>query len=484
MTIFGGDSDVPEDLDSEKYWLELGIPQEKIKKMGRADNFWGPTGNEGPCGPTTEIYVKPSPDAEAIEIWNVVFNEYYCHSDKHLKKLSTPGIDTGMGLERLSAVVQKVPTVFDTDLFVPILDLIEIKDLSDEDFKIKRIIADHLKSAAFLIADGILPSKNDRGYILRRLLRRVVRYEKLYLLSRDFHIKIIKKVVELYKKQYPDLEKKLQTIIKITEDEKEKFSTTLDRGLNKISKFIKEGTNFTEKLSSGATLLGLQYDYNNIGKLIFDLYQNDGFPFELATEELRKHISNIDIKKLKEVFDLAFSSHQEVSRAGVEKKFGGHGLKLDTGELKAASEEELQKVTRLHTATHLLHAGLRKVLGDTIQQRGSDITAERLRFDFLFDRKLTEEEKTAVEKYVNDAISANAEMIHKDMPYEEAIASGFLAFFRGKYPAIVSTYELPGWSKEVCGGPHVSRSGEVGKFRIIKDEASSAGVRRIRATVE
>ena len=199
------------------------------------------------------------------------------------------------------------------------------------------------------------------------------------------------------------------------------------------------------------------------------------------TEELVKERGG---KLNKNLFEDELSLHQEISRVGVEKKFGGHGLKLDTGELKAASEEELQKVTRLHTATHLLHAGLRKVLGDTIQQRGSDITSERLRFDFIFDRKLTDAEKMAAEKYVNDAVDADVEMIHKEMPFDEAIASEFLAFFRGKYPAIVSTYELPGWSKEVCGGPHVSRSGEVGKFKIIKDEASSAGVRRIRATIE
>ncbi|MEK7120373.1 MAG: alanine--tRNA ligase-related protein, partial [Patescibacteria group bacterium] len=331
--------------------------------------------------------------------------------------------------------------------------------------KAERIVADHMKSAVFLLTDGIRPSNVLQGYILRRIIRRSIRYAKMLGLPADFYADVIDEIIKIYDHNYPDILKQKDAILDELQKEIQKFEKAVEHGIKKFEEFYNQ--KIFEDEASGA-------------KCAFELYETYGFPFEL-TEELVKERGG---KLNKNLFEDELSRHQEISRAGVEKKFGGHGLKLDTGELKAASEEELKKVTRLHSATHLLHAGLRKVLGDTIQQRGSDITAERLRFDFLFDRKLTDEEKAAVEEYVNDAVTANVEMIHKDAPYEEAIASGFLAFFRGKYPAIVSTYELPGWSKEVCGGPHVSRSGEVGKFRIIKDEASSAGVRRIRATVE
>jgi alanyl-tRNA synthetase len=479
---------VPEDLQSYEIWKEIGVPENKIRKEG-IDNFWGPTGNEGPCGPTTEIYVKPSPDVEAIEIWNIVFNEYYCHSDKHLEKLPTPGIDTGMGLERLAMVVQKVPTVFDTDLLIPL-----IKILPDKlDAKTKRIFADHSRAICFLISDDITPSNKEAGYVLRRLMRKIISQEELRSLNKEVIDSVIDKVIENYHSAYPKLIDAKNKIFEEMNTERKKFSDVL----KKTRAFIMSGKIALDPSETNSNRLTFKSFYlkQDIVDLIFDAYQSYGSPPEITIELIQKgklygaaDSISLDqpeeLEGIKKMLEKKFIHHQEISRAGVEKKFGGHGLKLDTGEIKAASEEEIKKVTRLHTATHLLHAGLRKVLGNTIQQRGSDITSERLRFDFTFDRKLTAEEKAAVEKYVNDAVAADVEMIHKEMPYDEAIVSGFLAFFRGKYPAVVSTYELPGWSKEVCGGPHVSHSGEIGKFKIIKDEASSAGVRRIRAIVE
>lgn len=461
VTIFGGDKEVPADIESEKYWKELGIPPEKIRKMGREDNFWGPTGNEGPCGPTTEIYVKPNSNAEAIEIWNVVFNEYYSFPDKHLEKLKTPGIDTGMGLERLTAVVQKVPTVFDTDLFQDPFK--EIFKTIPGDIRSKRIVADHLRASVFLLADGIRPSNKDRGYVLRRLIRRLYIHSKRLgsILTVEDLKGNIDKIIEKYTKAYPELTRQSKII-------KDEFTKEVSRFSITLEKAIKE-------LKSKDTALD--------GKRIFYLYQTYGLPIEATQEILTEWGRPLDSLTLQNAQE-EFKKHQEVSRAGVEKKFGGHGLILDTGELKAGSPEELQKVTRLHSATHLLHAALRKVLGDTVHQMGSDITNERLRFDFTFDRKLTDAEKQAVEQYVNDAIDADVAVVRKEMPFEEAVASGALAFFRGKYPPVVSTYEFPGWSKEVCGGPHVEHTKIIGKFKIIKDEASSAGVRRIRATVE
>lgn len=440
VSVFGGEGEVPEDIESQTIWKSLD-PSLVIKKFGRSDNFWGPTGDEGPCGPTTEIYV------EGIEIWNIVFNQYYCQKDGRLEPLKTPGIDTGMGFERLVMIMQKKENVFETDLFKPITHILLSLGTREQ-----RVIADHTRACAFLIADGVRPSNKDQGYVLRRLLRR------LMLPLGAAHKSILEPfqiVVDYYSEFYPNLDKKV--ILSVVGEEENKFSKTVAQGLKEIDK-LKDIDAF----------------------IAFKLYESYGLPFEVI-----KDIAGDKAKNLtREAFDVEFKKHQEKSRAGAEKKFGGHGLLLDTGELKAANEAELAKVTRLHTATHLLHAALRKVLGETVQQAGSDITSERLRFDFTFQRKLTVDEVKRIEDLVNDAVGRDLKVTKKEMLYKDAIKTGALSFFKLKYPSNVNVYSVGDFSKELCGGPHVENTGIIGKVTITKEEAVSAGVRRIRATVD
>ncbi len=442
VTVFKGEDNVPADDESEQIWKLIDSNIE-VKKMGRSDNFWGPTGDEGPCGPTTEIYVN------GVEIWNVVFNEYFCNKDKSLTKLEKPGIDTGMGLERLAMVVQAKKNVFETDLLEPIFKLTP----TELDDRIRRIIADHSRSVAFLLSDGVRPSNKEQGYVLRRLMRRVINHmsKSDITLMHD----IFAKIVEIYGQFYPNLD--TNTLVHEFDHEKEKFDKTLHQGLRELG-------HISEIDAPSA----------------FRLYESYGLPFEII-----KDIAGEKAKSLtREAFDEEFKKHQEKSRAGAEKKFGGHGLLMDTGELKAGNEEELKKATRLHTATHLLHASLRKVLGNEVHQAGSDITSERLRFDFAFGRKMTPEEIKQVEDMVNEAVQKDYPVTKEEMSYEDAIKSGAMAFFKLKYPPMVNVYSVGDFSKELCGGPHVSHSAEVGKFKITKEEAVSAGVRRIRATVD
>lgn len=452
VSVFKGDSEVPADTESEKIWRSLGIVN--VKKEGRADNFWGPTGRQGPCGPTTEIYVK-NVAGQGVEVWNIVFNEYYKYPDGRLGKLKTPGVDTGMGLERLAMAVQDKPTIFETDLFSPLVGLLP----STMAMRTKRILADHIRGIAFLISDGIRPSNKEAGYILRRLMRRVIVY--WYLANNPMVIEhLFEEVFEHYEKFYPELNR--EVVLEEFNVEKERFQVTLQRGLKELER---------------AAALD--------AKTAFRLYESFGLPYEII-----KELGGVKAATLRrEDFDKEFTKHQEVSRAGREKKFGGHGLILDTGELKAGSEAELKKVTRLHTATHLLNQALREVLGGEVIQRGSDITVERTRFDFTFPRKLTDEEIKKVETIVNEKIREDLPVNFKEMSKEEAEKTGALHFFKGKYPEKVKVYYIgksleTAWSKEFCGGPHVGYTGEIGKFKIIKEEASSAGVRRLRAIVE
>lgn len=449
VTVFEGEPGVPADEESEQIWKSLD-PTITVKRFSRADNFWGPTGDEGPCGPTTEIYV------DGIEIWNVVFNQYYQQKDKTLEPLKTPGIDTGMGLERL-VLVKQFPgeagnkTVFETDLFTSVLQLLPV----ELNTRVQRIIGDHSRAIAFMISDGMRPSNKDQGYVLRRLMRRIIVHEHLInSAALDFNA-IFKAVVDQYGTFYPELN--YLTVVEVFAAEKEKFSKTLKNGLREL-----------EKLSSIDA------------EVAFKLYESHGLPYEVI-----KELGGAKAELLtRDAFDNKFKEHQEKSRAGAEKKFGGHGLILDTGELKAANEEELQKVTRLHTATHLLHAALRKVLGEAVRQAGSDITAERLRFDFAFERKLTPEEISEIEEIVNNAVQEDYTVTKEELPYEEALKTGALSFFKLKYPPKVNVYSVGDFSKELCGGPHVGHSGEIGTFKIVKEEGVSAGTRRIRAIVQ
>ncbi len=446
VTVFGGDEEVPPDEESEKIWRNLGIA--KIEKRGREDNFWGPTGKEGPCGPTTEIYVGET------EIWNIVFNEYYCKADRSLKKLKQSGVDTGMGLERLAMVLQGRQNIFETDLFTPLISF----PPPEMPMREKRIICDHLRGSTFLLADKVRPSNKERGYILRRLMRRVFVYEMK--LSPGVFEEITKTIIRDYGSFYPELVREKEAVLDEFGKERERFVKTLGRGIKELNKLGKID-----------------------GVAAFDLYQSYGFPYEAI-----KDLGGDRAKMLsRESFDEEFKKHQEISRAGQEKKFGGHGLLLDTGELKAVDEKEIKIVTRLHTATHLLNAALRKVLGEGIRQEGSDINAERTRFDFTFPRKLTPDEVKKIEDWVNDIIRRDATVEFKEMPYEEAVKTGAIRFWREKYPTRVKVYTVfdsktgEVFSRELCGGPHVTRTGEIGEFKIVKEESSSAGIRRVRA---
>lgn len=451
VTIFGGDKEVPEDKESEEIWKNLDV--KKIEKHGREDNFWGPTGSEGPCGPTTELYVK------GVEIWNIVFNQYYCQPDKTLVPLKQNGVDTGMGLERLVMVIQKKKNIFETDLFQPIIDLLKISDK-----RIQRIVADHIRGSVFLISDDIEPSNVERGYVLRSLLRRIISHLHLLNLERELIKKLVEAVVANYGSVYQLASK--DKITDVINKEFDDFSRALEKGLKEFNKF--------EKIISG--------------KEAFDLHQNYGFRIELMKDLAKERGFSIDEKGFWE----EYKKHQEISRAGLERKFGGHGLVFDTGEIKAGTEEELKKVTKLHTATHLLHQALRAVLGNHVKQMGSDITSERLRFDFSHSQKMTPEGIKKIEDLVNQKIKENLKVSLTEMSYEEAMKSGALAFFKEKYPEKVKVYSIGGdpstgsgraFSVEICGGPHVEKTADLGYFKIVKEESSAAGIRRIRAVI-
>jgi len=465
ITVFEGDKEVAEDKESREIWKELGFPKERIHGFSREDNFWGPTGEEGPCGPTTEIHYdstgKPCslskkclPNCKCgrfIELWNLVFNEYYqtsrfapCNSfgikqdkNKKLTLLKQKGVDTGMGLERLAMVVQEKPSVFETDLFS-----------TTPQSRAERIIADHIKGAVFLSAEGITPSNVEQGYVLRRILRRAIRYGKVLRMPKNFLIPLAQKVIEIYQDIYPEVKSNETDILTIIQNEEEKFEKTLERGIKELEKLISKNKDIS-------------------GEEAFDLYQSYGFPLELTEELAEEKGFKVD----KTGFEKAIEKHQEISRAGREKKFGGVGKEAG---LEAA---------KLHTATHLMHQALRQVLGDHVKQMGSDITIKRLRFDFSHSAKMTDEEKQKVEEIVNQKIKQDLEVKKEEMSYKEAIKSGALAFFKEKYPETVSVYSIGEFSKEICAGPHVKRTSELGKFKIIKEESSGAGVRRIRAVL-
>ena len=449
ISVFAGEGNVPEDTESQEIWKRID-PNITIKKFGRSDNFWGPTGNEGPCGPTSEIYVK------GLEVWNLVFNEFYQHPDGRLEPLKTPGIDTGMGLERLAMVVQQKENIFETDLFAPIIAKIR-GSISGISAKSERIIADHLRASLFLMADGVTPSNKDQGYILRRLLRGAITH--VNILDIKFDSKEFRSVADIIIDNYQDYpELNNEKILEELSLETRKFRKTIENGLKELNKI--------EAIDS---------------KLAFRLYESFGLPFEVVKEVGKEKAA----KLTREGFEEERKKHQELSRAGAEKKFGGHGMVA--GDLTAANEEELKIKTRLHTATHLLHTALRQVLGNDVKQAGSDITAERLRFDFSFPRKLTTEEIEKIEAIANTAVEKDYPVKFEEMNLDDAIKAGALAFFKLKYPERVKVYTIGNdsevYSKEICGGPHVTHTNEISHITIKKDEAVSAGVRRIRAIV-
>jgi len=470
VTVFQGSDVVPKDEESKKIWKSLD-PTLTIKEEGMEDVFWGPTGTSGPCGPTTEIYCKNA-DGKDVEVWNIVFNEFLCSGSREellagmakLVPLKTKGVDTGMGLERLAMISQGKKNLFETDLFGklrtddagnPILP-------EDSSLSVQRITLDHARAIAFLIADGVRPSNKDAGYVLRRLMRRIIVRE--FLLHNQMHRveDVIRRTIDCYGDFYGELWDKEEDIKKVFKEENEKFSRTVRNGLKEL-----------EKLADIDAVMA------------FKLYESYGLPYEVIKDLGGKKVKNLK----REDFDAEFKKHQELSRAGAEKKFGGHGLILDTGELKAGSQEELSKVLRLHTATHLLQQALREVLGPDVHQMGSDITPERTRFDFSFPRKMTPEEIKKAEGVVNGKIKEDLPVQYKEMPKAEAEKIGALHFFKEKYPDPVKVYYVgndisSAWSREFCGGPHVAHTGEIGHFTIVKEEAVGAGVRRIRGAVD
>jgi len=457
FSYFKGDSQAPEDLESKEILINNNISEQRIIAMERDDNFWGPTGVEGPCGPTIDIYfqLKDKPcgkgkncllDCECgrfVELWSLVFNEYYQDKNKKIfsieEKGGKKGVDTGLGLERLAAASQGKETIFETDLFEPLISIIG----NNKKAKETRIIVDHIKGACFLISAGIIPSKIDKGYILRRLLRKAIRCKKVLQGDDNLLTDLAKKIIEIYKDTYPEFNNKRQDILTVIKEEEEVFSSSLEAGKKEYNKL----TELT-------------------GKAIFNLYSTHSVPVEISmswAEEDSKEIKNIDdFYKLQE-------EHKKISRAGAEKKFGGVGKK--TGEDAA----------RLHTATHLLHSALRRILTDSVRQMGSDITSERLRFDFSFDRKLTDEEVGEIENLINKKIKEDLEIKKEELPIQEAIRKGALSFFKEKYPEIVSVYSINDFSKEICAGPHARHTGELGQFKIIKQESVGFGIRRIKA---
>ncbi|QQG42297.1 MAG: alanine--tRNA ligase [Candidatus Giovannonibacteria bacterium] len=463
VTVFAGDNKIPFDKESYDAWSKF-LQAEKIKKGPRADNVWGPAGPEGPCGAANEVYV------DDLEVATLVFMEYYCAKNGSLTLLPQKGVDVGWGFERLAMIVQDKKNIFETDLFEPLFEL--LPDNVSE--KHKRIIVDHIRGTAFLLADGVRPSNKEAGYILRRLLRRVFVYEYQAKLSKHVLDGILHDIIHEYGEFYSELLKNAESIHEEFKKERDEFSKTLSRGIKEVYKF--------DKIDAPTA---------------FNLYQSLGVSFEIIKDVAGDKAKNLT----REEFDKEFAKHQEISRAGREKKFGGHGLLLDTGELKAKDGEELKKVTRLHTATHLLQAALRKVLGESVKQAGSDITAERTRFDFAFDRKLTDEEIKKVEDSVNLAVNKKYQVDMKEMVLEDALKLGALSVFsakggsafggKEKYPEKVKVYSVGDFradppeifSRELCGGPHVKNTSEIGRFKILKQEAVGSGTRRIRAVV-
>lgn len=469
VTVFAGDDDAPRDVSSFETWKKCGIPEEKIFFLPKKNNWWI-AGKTGPCGPDTEMFIDrgqekcsehcdPSCDCgKYLEIWNNVFMQYYKHEDGSYTKLKQKNVDTGMGLERTLCILNGVQSVYDIELFdtakAKIEELTGKKYGENEEVtKAYRIILDHVRTSTFLIGDtrGIAPSNVDQGYVLRRLIRRAVRFGRQIGLPTGTLSEIAKCYIEKYKLSYPELNDNAERIIDELNKEEEKFSKTLADGLKEFNKVIShiQGNVFP-------------------GKTAFRLYDTFGFPLEITAELAREKGFTVD----EEGYKAADEAHREKSSVGSEQKFKG-GL-ADTSEATA----------RLHTATHLMQAALKKVLGPSVSQKGSNITVERLRFDFNFDRPMTKEEIAEVEKLVNEAIRADVPVKMEEMTVEEAKRSGAVGVFDSKYGDKVKVYTMGEYSKEICGGPHAHHTGELGKFRIVKEQSSSAGVRRIKAVLE
>jgi alanyl-tRNA synthetase len=473
VTVFAGDAEVPPDNEAAGAWKKVGIPEARIHFLGRKDNWWGPAGQTGPCGPDTEMFIdtlQPACGADCkpgchcgkyIEVWNDVFMQYNKTAEGTYLPLAQKTVDTGMGVDRTLAMFQGKKSVFETELFWPVIE--SLRTISGKRYAAEpaidtsfRIIADHLRSSVFIIGDdrGVKPSNLGQGYILRRLIRRAIRHARKLGMEGGFLGPLSEKVVAIYEDFYPELRGRAAMIAEELTMEEGRFSDTLQKGEHEFEKLLPNLMKNPQKIIPG--------------RVAFRLYDTYGFPIEITEELARENGMSVDRKG----FEEAFGKHQELSKAGAEKIFKG-GL---------ADHSEM--TTKLHTATHLLHQALRTVLGPHVAQKGSNITVERLRFDFVHPKPMTEEEVRKAEAIVNEQIGRDLPVSMEIMSLEQARAAGAIALFGEKYEEKVKVYTIGDFSKEVCGGPHVERTGTLGKFVIQKEQSSSAGVRRIRAVLE
>ncbi|MGB8452195.1 MAG: alanine--tRNA ligase [Anaerocolumna sp.] len=468
VTVFAGDDHAARDLESYQLWRNLGLKEGQIYYYGKKENWWGPAGNTGPCGPDTEIFYDTGKDkcsdtcgpacncGKFIEIWNNVFMEYNKLPDGTYTVLEQKNVDTGMGLERILAVLNHKASVYETDVLRPIIDKTE--QMTDRTYgsgnaREFRIISDHMRAITFILGDnkGLVPSNSEQGYILRRLIRRTIRMFKKLGVTENKLPEVADTVIEINCEVYPELSGNKIFIMEQIVKEYVLFNKTLDSGLKKAEKYISE-------LSAGDVLNG---------ELTFKLYDTFGFPIEFTKEIAKEKGFDIDLKG----FLNRYRKHQEKSRAGAEGRFKG-GL-----------ADNSEQTTKLHTATHLLNGALRKVLGDGVYQKGSNINADRLRFDFSFERKVTPEELNEVSLIVNEAIQKEIDVVCGEMTVIQAKEQGAVGIFDKKYSDIVKVYTIEGYSKEICGGPHAANTGDLKHFKILKEESSSAGVRRIKAAI-
>lgn len=469
FSVFAGDADCPRDEESAELWRRCGVADDHIFFLPKENNWWGPAGITGPCGPDTEMFIitdkEPcGPDCSPacscgryLEIWNDVFMQYNKKADGTFEPLAQKNVDTGMGLERTICVLNGKKSVYETDLFADILK--KISELSgkeygsdDETTRAFRIIADHMRTSTFIMGDdrGVSPSNVDQGYVLRRLIRRAVRYGMGIGMPEGFTGEVAKVIIEQYKDVYPELKRNEAFVLEQLSLEESRFARTLKQGNREFDKLV-------EKVQDG------QID----GVSAFHLYDTYGFPVEMTQELARERGLTVDM----DGFHECFRKHQATSQAGAEQRFKG-GL-----------ADHSEQSARLHTATHLMHAALRKVLGPEVAQKGSNITAERLRFDFSFGRKMTKEELAEVERLVNEAIESHTPITCEEMTVAEAKEQGAIGLFESKYGEQVKVYTMGPYSKEICGGPHAQNTGDLVSFKIKKEESSSAGVRRIKAVI-
>lgn len=465
ITVFEGEDGIPRDEEAASAWEKAGIPKERIYYCSREHNWWGPAGETGPCGPDTEIFYDTGKPAcsehcdptcscgKYLEIWNNVFMQYNKTKEGTYELLKAPNVDTGLGLERVIGLLQGKSNVYETELFADVISKIE--ELSKTpNISSSRIIADHLRASMFMIVDGVRPSNVEQGYVLRRLLRRVIRHMRKIEFDPNNVSLLIDTFVTIMSEMYPEIPANKAILVEVIEEEKNKFLKTLEYGEKEFAKNVEKAK------TEGKTKLE--------GPVVFRLYDTFGFPPEMTAELAEENGMTIDMEE----FEALFKEHQEKSRAGSEAKFKG-GL-----------ADHSEKTTAYHTATHLLHKALQIVLGEHATQKGSNLTAERLRFDFANPQKVTKEELQKVEDIVNEQIKRDLVVSCEEMTLEEAQAAGATGLFASKYGDKVKVYTIGDFSKEICGGPHVERTGGMGHFKIKKEEGVAAGIRRIKAVLE